>query len=54
MEFKQGDNLEKLAETALAQIKNKQYYADLTGEILLLGIAHKGKSCEVRYEIMKK
>lgn len=54
MEFKQGDNLKKLAETALAQIKNKQYCADLAGEILLLGIAHKGKSCEVRYEIMTK
>ena len=40
IEFKQGKDLERLAQAALAQIHEQKYYAGLTGETLLLGIAH--------------
>lgn len=54
MEFKQGDDLERLASEALDQIKAKQYAASLTGEVLLMGIAHRIKECEIRTEIIRK
>lgn len=52
IEFKQGADLPGLAQAALAQIEEKQYYTGLTGPTLLLGIAHSGKECEVRYHEM--
>lgn len=53
IEFKQGENLEQLAKEALAQIKGKQYAAGLSGEVLLMGIAHQKKECAVQTEIIK-
>lgn len=52
IEFKQGDDVEKLAEMALAQIHQKKYYAGLTGETLLLGVAHSGKEVKILSEIL--
>lgn len=45
--FKQGEDVEKLAKEALAQIREQQYAAGLTGETLLLGIAHHLKQCQI-------
>lgn len=54
IEFKQGSNIEKLKQEALQQIHNKQYYANLTGEILCVGIAHNKKECALGYEVIRR
>ena len=46
-EFKQGEDIERLAKEAMEQIHEKQYYAGLSGETILLGIAHNLKRCEI-------
>ncbi len=48
IEFKQGENLEKLLVEAITQMEEKNYAANLKGSILLLGIAHNKKKCEVK------
>ena len=53
IEFKRGENLSKEAEVALNQILNKQYYAELFGEVLCVGIAHDGKECKLIHRIIK-
>ena len=53
LEFKQGEDTERLAQEALAQIHQKRYYADLKGETLLIGIAHNLKQCEIAYETIR-
>ncbi len=50
-EFKQGEDIERLAKEAMEQIHEKQYYAGLSGETILLGIAHNLKHCEIVSEI---
>ena len=50
-EFKQGEDIERLAKEAMEQIHKKQYYAGLSGETILLGIAHNLKRCEIVSEI---
>lgn len=52
IEFKYGEELERLAQEALEQIHEKQYYAGLQGEVLLLGIAHNKKVCAIADEIL--
>ena len=52
IEFKQGEAVDKLAQEALAQIHAKQYYAELTGETILIGIAHDLKHCQLASEII--
>jgi hypothetical protein len=47
IEFKQGDNVEELAQQALLQITENRYHAGLSGECLLLGIAHDKKRCVI-------
>ena len=51
LEFKytkdEKDDLEKLAEKALEQIKEKQYDAEMTGEVCYIGLAHCGKKVTV-------
>ena len=53
LEFKytkdEKDDLEKLAEKALEQIKEKQYDAEMTGEVCYVGLAHYGKSSCIRW-----
>ena len=50
-EFKQGEDIERLAREAMEQIHEKQYYAGLSGETILLGIAHNLKHCEIVSEV---
>ena len=50
-EFKQGEDVERLAKEAMEQIHEKQYYAGLSGETILLGIAHNLKHCEIVSEV---
>ena len=50
IEFKQGEAVDKLAQEALAQIHAKQYYAELTGETIRIGIAHDLKHCQLASE----
>jgi len=50
VEFKQDKNLQKGASDALNQIFENRYYAELTGNVLCMGIAHAGKKCEVVHE----
>jgi len=52
IEFKQGDDVEKLKHDALEQIKNKKYYTGLKGNILLIGIAHEKKKCQLVHEMI--
>ena len=54
IEFEQGEDLEKLSAQALEQIHEKNYYDNLTGEILLLGIAHDKKDCVIQSEMIEK
>lgn len=42
--------LEDLAEDAVAQIKERKYDAEMTGPVLYIGLAHRGKDAEVRWE----
>lgn len=59
VEFKQINaeekkmNLVDKSRQALQQIKDLQYYAPLHGDILMVGIAHQGKRCEMAYEIFE-
>ena len=50
LEFKQGTNLIELKREALSQIEEKKYFANLSGEVLCVGIAHNSKKCEIEYE----
>lgn len=52
IEFKQGEAVGQLAQEALAQIHEKQYYASLSGETILIGIAHDLKHCRLVSETM--
>jgi hypothetical protein len=55
LEFKytkdEKDDLEKLAEKALEQIKEKQYDAEMTGEVCYVGLAHCGKRVTVHSRV---
>jgi len=45
-------HLLKDAKEALQQIKDKKYYTDMEGEVMLIGIAHNKKEAEVLYELI--
>ena len=51
LEFKytkdHNQNLEKLAQDALNQIRNKKYDAEMKGPICYIGLAHCGKKAKV-------
>lgn len=53
VEFKQGEDMEKLKEEALQQIIDNQYYTGLTGEVLCIGLAHDKKRCSMAHSIIK-
>lgn len=53
IEFKQGDNLEKLKKEALQQILDQKYYHGLEGEVICVGLAHDKKRCEMEYCVLK-
>lgn len=52
LEFKQGENIERLKGNALAQILDNQYYTGLTGDILCVGVAHNKKRCDIAYKFI--
>ncbi len=47
IEFKQGEEIHKLAKEAVEQIKSKNYETTLQGTTILLGVAHNKKKCEI-------
>jgi len=53
IEFKQGEDLERLREEALQQIIDNQYYTGLSGEVLCVGLAHDKKNCSMVHKIMQ-
>ena len=52
LEFKQGEDIDRLKESALRQILDNQYYSGLHGEVLCLGIAHDKKLCGMAYKTL--
>jgi hypothetical protein len=50
IEFKQGEDIEKLKQDALIQITDKKYYTGLKGEVLCIGMAHNIKECDYAYK----
>jgi len=50
IEFKQGEDVEGLKHEALKQIHENKYYAGLEGEVLLIGLAHDIKKCQLIHE----
>lgn len=52
IEFKQGEDLDRLSEQALNQIAEQKYYHVLQGEILCIGLAHNKKKCKIATKII--
>jgi hypothetical protein len=52
IEFKQGEDVATLAQVALDQIKQKQYHAGLSGEVLCIGLAHHKKRCQLEHAML--
>ena len=54
LEFKytrdKSANLEELALKAVRQIKEKNYSADMTGQVWYIGLAHRGKEAAIKWE----
>ena len=50
IEFKGGENVEKLKQEALDQIFEKKYYVKLSGKVLCVGLAHNMKECELVHQ----
>lgn len=53
IEFKQGEDLEKLKKEALQQILDQKYYTGLYGEVICVGLAHDKKRCEMEYRVVE-
>lgn len=52
LEFKQGEDVERLKEDALQQIMDQEYYTGLAGEVLCVGVAHDKKKCSMSYKMI--
>lgn len=52
IEFKQGEDIEKLKQEALSQIMDKKYYSVLKGDVLCVGLAHDKKICQMVSEMI--
>ncbi len=52
IEFKQGEDLERLKEEALQQIIENRYYTGLKGEVICVGLAHDKKKCSMNYKVL--
>lgn len=50
VEFKQGENIDRLKEEALQQILQQKYYIGLKGEVICIGLAHDKKRCAMVYK----
>jgi len=53
IEFKQGEDIDRLKEEALNQIMEKEYYAGLRGKVLCVGLAHDKKKCEMAHRVIE-
>ncbi|PJJ29192.1 AAA family ATPase [Lacrimispora celerecrescens] len=53
IEFKQGEDLERLKEEALEQIIENQYYTGLKGEVICIGLAHDKKRCSMVHKTLQ-
>jgi len=53
IEFKQGEDMDRLKEEALNQIMENEYYASLSGKVLCIGLAHDVKRCEMAYKVVE-
>ncbi|MCL1950730.1 MAG: ATP-binding protein [Turicibacter sp.] len=53
IEFKQSEDLESAKTEALDQIIKKNYFVNLTGEVLCLGIAHHKKACDLSSRLLR-
>lgn len=52
VEFKQGPDIEKLAEQALDQIIEQKYYHGLKGKTICVGLAHDRKRCQITHKMI--
>lgn len=52
LEFKQGEDVDKLSHQALNQIKENKYYVRLKGNVLCVGVAHDKKKCQLVHEMI--
>ena len=52
IEFKQGADVEILKHEALKQIHDNKYYAGLTGDVLLIGLAHDIKKAQLVHDLI--
>jgi len=53
IEFKQGEDIDRLKEEALTQIMEKEYYTGLKGDVLCIGLAHDVKKCELAHKLVR-
>jgi hypothetical protein len=53
MKYTKNDNLKQLSIEGLEQIKEMKYDNGLSGTIIYISLAHKGKEIEGSYEIKK-
>lgn len=53
VEFKQGEDIERLKTEALQQILDNKYYTGLQGEVICVGLAHDKKRCGMVYKILE-
>lgn len=53
VEFKQGEDLERLKAEALEQILDNRYYTGLSGEVICVGMAHDKKRCTMVYRPLR-
>ena len=54
VEFKQGEDIDRLKEEALQQILDNQYYTGLAGEVICVGLAHDKKRCKMAYKTLNR
>lgn len=50
LEFKQGEDIERLKEDALQQIMDQKHYTGMSGKILCVGVAHDKKRCSIAHK----
>ena len=53
VEFKQGEDIESLAEQALRQIMEQKYYHGLKGKTICVGLAHDKKRCHIDHNMIE-
>jgi hypothetical protein len=53
IEFKQGEDLDRLKKEALEQITDRKYYHGLKGEVVCVGVAHDKKRCAVEWKVIE-